>query len=220
MTVTDQNPYESIPSLPKSGESLTRQKNLTQQKPAGLTVVPVFCLILGLLGSLITLAGLVMLAFQSFNGGPASMPTAGPPGMAQYQADIEEFQQHQFVPNLFFNGCGLIVGGLLVVGAIGVFGLKEWGRNVLRNALLLAVAFVALRGVYTAWVQYRTMGMLAEALAPSSGSAASFEVGLQVGVIAVIAIGLIWGVALAGFYLWSRSYLNKPSVVAFFNAAN
>ena len=212
-----QNPYESVPSLPNpSGVSNA------QQKPTGLIAVPVICLILGLLGTLITLAGLVMLAFQSINGSPPIMPTAGDPAIAEYQAKLAEFQQHQFVPNLVANVCGLIVGLLLVVGAIGVFGLKEWGRNLLRNALMFAVIFVALRAAYTAWVQYRTMGMLTEAVAPPAGrgDAGTFEMGMQIGVIAVIAVGLVWGAVLIGFYLWSRSYLNKNSVVPFFNAAN
>ena len=207
-----QNLYENVPSLPNSGGGVA-----AQQKPAGLTAVPVICLILGLLGSLVTLAGLSMLAFQSFNGGPPTIPTAGAPGMAEYQTEMVELQQQQFFPNLIVNAAGLIVGVLLVVGAIGVFGLKEWARNLLRNALLFAAIFVVLRGVYTAWIQYRTIGMLKGVMAPpGGGETAAFEMGMKVGLIAVIVVGLVWGAALAGFYLWSRGYLNRPSVVALF----
>ena len=208
-----ENPYQSVPSLPNP----SRGAPVLQQKPAWLTAIPVICLVLGLLGGLFTLAGLVMLVYQSFNGGPPVMPA----GMADYQAEMAEFQQQQFVPNLIFNGCGLIVASLLVVGSIGVLKLQERGRNLLRNALLLAVIFVALRGVYTAWIQYRAMEMLSRTMTPPNGTdAVTFETGMQIGVIAVIVLGLIWGALLIVFYLWSRAYLNKQSVVPFFAAAN
>ena len=211
-----ENPYQSVPSLPNPSRGVPVQ----QQKPAWLTAIPVICIVLGLLGGLFTLAGLVMLFYQSFNGGPPVMPT-GDAGMADYQAEMAEFQQQQFVPNLIFNGCGLIVASLLVVGSIGVLKLQERGRNLLRNALLLAVIFVALRGVYTAWIQYRAMEMLSGTLTPPNGAdAGTFETGMQIGFFAVMAFGLIWGALLVVFYLWSRAYLNKQSVVPFFNAAN
>jgi len=43
---------------------------------------------------------------------------------------------------------------------------------------------------------------------------------MQFSIVAGIVVGAIWAVGLVGFYVWSRMYLNKPSVRAFFDAAN
>ena len=212
------NPYQSVPSLPNSGKSIAKQK------PGGLTAIPVICLILGALGIITGLLGVVMTVFQGFaNNLQQGMQMD--PGMAEFQAKMQEVQQIQFVPNLIANGCNLIVGSLLVVGAIGVFGLKEWGRKLLRNALLFASVFVVLRGLFMIWVQYSTMGVMAEAMPIPGGASGpgagpeTFKMMMQAGVIVGIVIGLAWVGLLLGFYLWSRSYLNKESVVPFFVAA-
>lgn len=217
-----QNPYESVPSLPKPGESVASLQNpgegQEQQKPTGLTAIPVICGILGALGALMAVLALVMLAFPGFAEGIQGMQTD--PGMIEYQTKMQAFQRTQAVPNLIANGCGLIVGPLLAIGAFAVFGLKEWGRNLLRNTLLLAAIFVVLRGGYVTWMQYRSMEMIEGVTMGQGADTGVVEMIMQASVIIGIVIGLGWIAVLAGFYLWSRSYLNKESIVAYFDAVN
>ena len=160
--------------------------------------------------------GLVMVVFQGFANDLQNMQTA--PGMADFQVKMQEFQRTLFVPNLIAQGTNLIVGTLLILGSVGVFGLKGWGRNLLRNTLLFAAIFVLLRGAYTAWVQYRTMDLMKGMMPIQGGDTATFEMAMQAGMIVSIVFGFVWVGALAGFYLWSRFYLNKDSVVALFDA--
>jgi len=191
---------------------------VAQQKPTGLTVVSVICLILGAIGTFTGLLGLVTTIFQSFAGDLQGMP--GDPKIAEMQRKIQQLQQLQFVPNLVANGFNLLVGSLLFTGAIGVLGLKEWGRNLLRNALLVATIFAILRGIYMIWLQYRSIEVIKEIMpASQSGDAGVFAMVMQAGLILGVVIGLAWAAVLAGFYLWSRSYLNKPSIVSLFDAS-
>ena len=205
-----QNPYQSNPTLPQA-------TSVPQQKPGGLTAIAVICLILGSLGALIALFGIVMLFFQrSMNQFQAAQP-GGPP--LEFLAEMEALQASQFIPTLIVNGCNVIIGSLLAIGSIGVLGTKEWGRNLLRNALLAAIFFVVVRGIYSMWVQYSSMSVISK-MVPAGGDKATMEAIMQGTIIFGIVIGVIWMVVLIGFYIWSRIYLNKPPIRALFGATN
>ena len=205
-----QNPYQSNPTLPQA-------TSVPQQKPGGLTAIAVICLILGSLGALMALFGIVMLFFQgSMNQFQAAQPGGPPP---EFLAEMEALQASQFIPTLIVNGCNVIIGSLLAIGSIGVLGTKEWGRNLLRNALLAAIFFVVVRGIYGMWVQYSSMSVISK-MVPAGGDKATMEAIMQGTIIFVIVIGFIWMVVLIGFYIWSRIYLNKPPIRALFGATN
>ena len=205
-----QNPYQSNPTLPQA-------TSVPQQKPGGLTAIAVICLILGSLGALMALFGIAMLFLQgSMNQFQAAQPGGPPP---EFLAEMEALQASQFIPTLIVNGCNVIIGSLLAIGSIGVLGTKEWGRSLLRNALLAAIFFVVVRGIYSMWVQYSSMSAMSK-MVPSGGDAATMEAIMQGGIIFGIVIGVIWMAVLIGFYIWSRSYLNKPPIRALFGAAN
>lgn len=205
-----QNPYQSNPTLPQA-------TSVPQQKPGGLTAIAVICLILGSLGALIALFGIVMLFFQgSMNQFQAAQPGGPPP---EFLAEMEALQASQFIPTLIVNGCNVIIGSLLAIGSIGVLGTKEWGRNLLRNALLAAIFFVVVRGIYGMWVQYSSMSVISK-MVPAGGDKATMEAIMQGTIIFGIVIGVIWMVVLIGFYIWSRIYLNKPPIRALFGATN
>ena len=205
-----QNPYQSNPTLPQA-------TSVPQQKPGGLTAIAVICLILGSLGALIALFGIVMLFFQgSMNQFQAAQPGGPPP---EFLAEMEALQASQFIPTLIVNGCNVIIGSLLAIGSIGVLGTKEWGRNLLRNALLAAIFFVVVRGIYSMWVQYSSMSVISK-MVPAGGDKATMEAIMQGTIIFGIVIGVIWMVVLIGFYIWSRIYLNKPPIRALFGATN
>ena len=205
-----QNPYQSNPTLPQS-------TSVPQQKPGGLTAIAVICLILGSLGALIALFGIAMLFLQgSMNQFQAAQPGGPPP---EFFAEMEALQASQFIPTLIVNGCNVIIGSLLAIGSIGVLGTKEWGRNLLRNALLAAIFFVVVRGIYSMWVQYSSMSVISK-MVPAGGDKATMEAIMQGGIIFGIVIGVIWMAVLIGFYIWSRSYLNKPPIRALFGATN
>ena len=205
-----QNPYQSNPTLPQA-------TSVPQQKPGGLTAIAVICLILGSLGALIALFGIVMLFFQgSMNQFQAAQPGGPPP---EFLAEMEALQASQFIPTLIVNGCNVIIGSLLAIGSIGVLGTKEWGRNLLRNALLAAIFFVVVRGIYGMWVQYNSMSVISK-MVPAGGDKATMEAIMQGTIIFGIVIGVIWMVVMIGFYIWSRIYLNKPPIRALFGATN
>lgn len=205
-----QNPYQSNPTLPQA-------TSVPQQKPGGLTAIAVICLILGSLGALMALFGIAMLFLQgSMNQFQAAQPGGPPP---EFFAEMEALQASQFIPTLIVNGSNVLIGSLLAIGSIGVLGTKEWGRNVLRNALLAAIFFVVVRGIYSMWVQYSSMSAMSK-MVPSGGDAATMEAIMQGSIIFGIVIGVIWMAVLIGFYIWSRSYLNKPPIRALFGATN
>ena len=205
-----QNPYQSNPTLPQA-------TSVPQQKPGGLTAIAVICLILGSLGALMALFGIVMLFFQgSMNQFQAAQPGGPPP---EFLAEMEALQASQFIPTLIVNGCNVIIGSLLAIGSIGVLGTKEWGRNLLRNALLAAIFFVVVRGIYGMWVQYSSMSVISK-MVPAGGDKATMEAIMQGTIIFGIVIGVIWMVVMIGFYIWSRIYLNKPPIRALFGATN
>ena len=205
-----QNPYQSNPTLPQA-------TSVPQQKPGGLTAIAVICLILGSLGALMALFGIAMLFLQgSMNQFQAAQPGGPPP---EFLAEMEALQASQFIPTLIVNGCNVIIGSLLAIGSIGVLGTKEWGRNLLRNALLAAIFFVVVRGIYGMWVQYSSMSVISK-MVPAGGDKATMEAIMQGTIIFGIVIGVIWMVVLIGFYIWSRIYLNKPPIRALFGATN
>ena len=205
-----ENPYQSNPTLPQA-------TSVPQQKPGGLTAIAVICLILGSLGALMALFGIAMLFFQeSMNQFQAAQPGGPPP---EFLAEMEALQASQFIPNLIVNGCNVIIGSLLAIGSIGVLGTKEWGRNLLRNALLAAIFFVIVRGIYSMWVQYNSMSAISKML-PSGEDTATMEAIMQGTIIFGIVIGVIWMVVMIGFYIWSWIYLNKPPIRALFGATN
>ena len=205
-----ENPYQSNPTLPES-------TSVPQQKPGGLTAIAVICLILGSLGALMALFGIAMLFLQgSMNQFQAAQPGGPPP---EFFAEMEALQASQFIPTLIANGCNVIIGSLLAIGSIGVLGTKEWGRSLLQNALLAAIFFVIVRGIYTIWMQYSSMSAMSK-MVPSGGDAATMEAIMQGSIIFGIVIGVIWMAVLIGFYIWSRSYLNKPPIRALFGATN
>ena len=203
-----QNPYQSNPTLPQA-------TSVPQQKPGGLTAIAEICLILGSLGALMAIFGIVMLFLQGtmnqFQPGAAE---------AEFLAEMEALQASQFIPTLIVYGCNVIIGSLLAIGSIGVLGTKEWGRSLLRNALLAAIFFVIVRGIYTMWMQYSSMSAMSNMMSSAGENAAAVEMGMQIGIFIGIAFTVIWGAALIVFYIWSRNYLNKPPVRALFGATN
>ena len=203
-----QNPYQSNPTLPQA-------TSVPQQKPGGLTAIAVICLILGSLGALMAIFGIVMLFLQGtmnqFQPGAAE---------AEFLAEMEALQASQFIPTLIVYGCNVIIGSLLAIGSIGVLGTKEWGRSLLRNALLAAIFFVIVRGIYTMWMQYSSMSAMSNMMSSAGENAAAVEMGMQIGIFIGIAFTVIWGAALIVFYIWSWNYLNKPPIRALFGATN
>ena len=108
----------------------------------------------------------------------------------------------------------------LAIGSIGVLGTKEWGRNLLRNSLLVAILFVIVRGIGTMWIQYQAISSISKMIPSGGEGAVAMQTVMQVSIIFGIVIGVIWMAVLIGFYVWSRIYLNKPPIRALFGAAN
>jgi len=101
-----ENPYQSAPSLPNPAGLAA------QQKPIGLTAIPVICLILGILGTLMNLWILIALVFQD------SFKAAQPANLAEYHEKLAAIQQGQIIFSIIIVCCNFIIAPLLVYGAI------------------------------------------------------------------------------------------------------
>ncbi len=200
-----QNPYQSLP------ESTKPSGVAPQQKPGGLTAIAVICLVLGGLALLGSLLAIGMSFFQDSLNQFQNAQASGPG--AEIQAKMQAVQEGQFIPNLIFSGCNVIIGTLLVLGGIGVLTLKESGRNLLRSVLLVAIVFVIVRGIYGIWNSVSVMGAIQDVGDPV------LQTAMQVGLIIGLVFAVIVPMVLVGFYAWSRSYLNKPDIRALFVGA-
>ena len=165
-----------------------------------------------------SLFAIAMLFLQGTINQLPSGQTGGPE--TDFIAQMEAIQTNQFLTNLIFGGCNVIVGSLLAIGSIGVLGTKEWGRNLLRNSLLVAILFVIVRGIGTMWIQYQAISSISKMIPSGGEGAVAMQTVMQVSIIFGIVIGVIWMAVLIGFYVWSRIYLNKPPIRALFGAAN
>ncbi len=206
-----QNPYQSAPTLPNP-------VIVPQQKPGGLTAVAVISLIIGVMGVLMSLFAIAMLFLQGTMNQFPGAQTGGPE--TEIITQMEAIQANQFLTNLVFGSCNVIIGSLLAIGSIGVLGTKEWGRNLLRNSLLAAILFVIVRGICTMWIQYQAMSSISKMIPSGSEGGAAMQTVMQVSIIVGIVFGVIWMAGLIGFYVWGRIYLNKPPIKALFDAAN
>lgn len=205
------NPFAS--PQPVSGDNSLPSK---QKAPGALMAILIICLVLGILGLLGSCFGGVALAFQTqINQLQANNPD---PIAKKMQAEMQEVQQQQFIPNLIMIGLNFIVAPLLITGAIGGLNRKPWAYKFLTVGLLLAVFYVVVRAVLTITIQLATMGTVTKAMqegiqqqgGANAAQGAEFAGNLmQFGIYAVIAVSVLWSLLQLGFYIWSWTYLRK-----------
>ena len=214
------NPFSTPQGSGIQGSPMNPAGTVPPSVPGALTVILIFCLILGIMGLLGTCATGVYLAFQS---SLEKMIVEGPGAIEQ-----KEFQRlnlavskKAMMPGLVLSFVNLIVAAMLIIGSVGALRGKESGRGLLRIALLAAIFYGILKIIAAVYSYFVTISGLEDAVANYQGEAdpAALETMLQFGKIGGI-IGLVMGIiiplAILGFYVWARGYLNKDQVVKYF----
>ena len=192
-----------------------------QQSPGALTVICVFCLILGIMGVLGSCMNGVALAAQ---GTLAKMieDMPGDPSQKELQKIQMQAAGDTAIPNLVLAGINVIVGSLLVFGSIGGLRRKESGRGMLRIALLAAIIYSVLKIIVMIYTTITTTAALQSGLAenPALGGEAKAIADMTAYFsYGGLAFGVVISLAIMGFYIWSRGYLNKENVVQYFASA-
>lgn len=216
------NPFQS-PAASDGLPPYPVQPGASQTIPGGITPIAVICIVLGVFGLLGSCMGSVSYGFM----GAIESVMDEAAGNAGNSPEME-LQRLNFaatrkvmIPNLIVMGINFIVGTLLIVGSIGVLQRKDGGRNLLRTGMLAAVFYSVLKVIVSIYTQITTMGAMKEGFQKmADGDNEAMEMGLQFaqigGIVGMVFSGLI-GIGMVGFYLWSRGYLNKDHVVAYFS---
>lgn len=196
---------------------------VTQPAPGALQVIAILCLILGLLGLFNSCAGGAGLVFMSsikgfFENAPATAEN--------------EFQKINMtaatstavlIPSIILVIFNFIVAPILFVGSINVLRKKEAGRRLLRTGLLLAIVYSILKAILTIVTQLMTFNAMAAGIEAYEGPIQKEKMETVYQMTKVFGIGgaivtAVFGLVLIGFYFWARGYLNRESVVKYFES--
>lgn len=215
------NPFASPADPSNVVPNNPQLSNIPTPAPGALTVICILCLILGLLGFVGSCFGVVMLAFQSMIMDSLLGNVPSSPDM-EFQKMNLAAQDGFRIPNMILMGINLIVGSILFIGSIGCLQRKESFRNILRTGLLAAIVYSVLKMILAVVAGLSTPGAMRAELEklPKDADFATIE-----GLVTMtamftwigIAFAVVLGLALAGFYVWSRSYLNRPEIVKHFS---
>ncbi len=186
--------------------------------PGALTPICIICLILGLLGFGGSCVQGIFLPFQ----GIMQEQMDNIPAPAEQKA-IQELQANAqktlLVPTIILLLVNLVVAGMLIIGSIGGLQRKMGGHKILSLGLLAAIFYSLLKIGITAFWYFATSSALAKDPVGFEGDAEKFQNYLMLTkmITAVsICVGIVMALALMGFYIWARTYVNKPHVVEYF----
>jgi hypothetical protein len=209
-------------------EIVSGSPKVSQKAPGGLTALLIICLVLGILGLLMSCLSGAALAFQ----GPLQemQQGMGDPAQQAMQKEIQSTQEPYIIPSLIMVGLNFIVAPLLTIGAIGGLNRKPWGHKLLGIGLVLAIFYVVVKSVLTIIMQVMTMGPIAKitekAMAEqgAAGGPQAQTAEMMGGLVQAIGIGAIIyvavsGLILLGFYVWGWMYLRKEAVMNYFGVA-
>ena len=193
-----------------------------QSAPGALTPILVFCLILGIFGLIGTCLGGAGLAMMS-----ASEQLFENVPMPEEQKEFNKLniaaQKGSLVPNIVLLVINLCIAPMLIIGTIGCFKRKEASRVFLRLALLAAIIYSVLKIVGTIYAYFNANAALTASIeklkdSPMYDGLKSQQDASQLITVGSIVFSIVLAVAILGFYLWARSYLNRDNVVKHFAA--
>lgn len=219
------NPFKSQPSEPTPQTvPATEIPAPPRSAPGALTPILIICLILGIFGLLGSCGSGVVVVFQSvFADFIADVP--GRVEDKEFQRLNFSVQKKMMVPGLVLAAINLVIATMLVIGSIGGLRRKDSGRSLLSTAILAAIVYGILKIVVTIYSYFVTMSGLSEAVANYEGEAdpavltSLLQFGKLGGIIGTV-FAVVFALAILGFYIWARSYLNKSQVVEYFTGAN
>ena len=224
---SDPQPISPLSANPYAGESASfAVNNNVRQRPGGLTVVGVMCIVGGIVGLMGGLFGIVSLFFGAAMAS-AFAPT-GPQQQVQQEMNskIQEVTSALMIPNVLIILGTIGVCGCLLIGGIGVFGKRPRGRTLLLKVFLIAMILECFRIALYVFTQLEMLPIMEEYMpkmmsqAGNSGPSGP-AIGTMMRVMTLIGLGLwvAWGLAKIGLYAWGRSYLKKPLVINYYNAS-
>ena len=127
------------------------------------------------------------------------------------------------IPGIVLMVINLVLASMLIIGAIGCFKRKEPSRNLLRTALLAAIVYSVLKIVVTIYTTITANSAIEAAIDklkddPMYEDILMQHTSTQIFTTIGIVVTMVIAVAMLGFYIWSRSYLNKDEVIEHFGA--
>ena len=209
-TMSD-NPYSS----PLSKSESQGGPGQSDKLPGAFITVCVLCLILGIFGLFGTCATGVGFGLQSFMADFLEQAPDTPDMI--FQRENLKIQQPLMIPALLMSVVNLFVAGGLVVGSIGSLKRKQSLWSTLRMSLFGAIFYGILKiglQIYSVFLQQAGFdAMLNDPDLQGRGPELEqlITVGKYMG-FGGAAVGVVFAVALIGFYAWAASYLNRPAV--------
>lgn len=219
------NPFKSQPSeptqpAPQAVPAMAVPATPTSA-PGALTPILVFCLIFGIFGLIGTCfggfgIGMIFVSEQLFDAVP----------MEEEQKVFNKLsmdaQKGVIVPSIVLMAINLILATTLIMGAIGCFKRKESSRTFLRTALLAAIVYSVLKIVVTIFTTNSANSAIESAIDklkddPMYQDILIQHTGTQIFTTIGVVVTTVLSVAMLGFYLFARSYLNKTEVVEHFS---
>lgn len=207
------NPFETPASMSTPYETPPPGGRAPTSAPGGLTIICIFCIILGALGLLGSCLGAAGTLMQSQI--QEMQQNVGDANQRAMQKKLAEVQDTYKIPNLVIILANFVVAPCLLAGGIGVLSRKMWGAKILKIGLLMAIAYVAIRTVVGAIMQMSMMAPMKEAMkqgAPNAQGAQAAESIMTGAFYAGLIFSIIWALVLIGFYLWSWTYMNRENV--------
>lgn len=218
------NPFKSQPDEPVHvAVPATTGPAPPPSAPGALTPILVFCLIFGIFGLIGTCMGGVGLASMSVVEGFLDSVPNVPEEQKEFNKINMAAQRGAMVPGIVLMLINLVLATTLIMGSIGCFKRKEASRAFLRTALLAAVVYSVLKIVVTIYSAISANSAINTAIEnlkddPMYQDILTQHTSTQIFTTIGMVVSMVIAVAMLGFYLWSRSYLNKTSVIEHFAA--
>lgn len=206
------NPFASPDQMPPQTPSISA----TKPAPGALTFILIVCLIfgiMGLCGSCFTGIGLAMQSTleKMLTEGP------GPAEQKDFQKMSLEVQGEFLIPGLAIAGINLFVATFLIIGSIAGLQRKPSAVGLMRNAILFAIIYVVLKIIFAIYTSIGSVNGLTEKVQnyQGAGNKEAMETMLQITVVSTwvgLGIGILFPIAMMGFYIWARIYMGSEKV--------
>ena len=191
----------------------------TPQRPTGITVVSVLCII----GGIFSIMSALMQAFGQLISAQFSGAFAGDQQQAEWWGEFEALNAKYVLPNL---GFAIVVAGLgicLLVGGIALLKPQAWSRRWLRRTLLAAIVVEILHQMLYAVMQidmYPVMQKQFETMAPAGGGNQQpppemLQTFHTVAIVIGFVFAALWFLTKLTLFIWGRVYLNRDTAKAY-----